>query len=58
MAKTHLELLEMAARILEPLLLREPAFLDAIPGYLLPDAANQARFDRLIATLRELGKMG
>ncbi len=39
-------------------LLREQRFLDALPGYLLPDAANQARFDHLIASLRELGAQG
>ena len=39
-------------------LLREPRFLDALPGYLLPDAANQARFDQLIAKLRTLSRAG
>jgi len=39
-------------------LLREQRFLDALPGYLLPDAANQARFDQLIAKLRELSEAG
>jgi len=36
-------------------LLSEQRFLDALPGYLLPDLANQARFEHLIATLDELG---
>jgi len=36
-------------------LLREQRFLDALPGYLLPDSANQARFEQLMATLGELG---
>ncbi len=39
-------------------LLREQRFLDALPGYLLPDEANQARFSRLIATFRELAGQG
>jgi len=29
-------------------LLDEPRFLDALPGYLLPDAANQARIVQLL----------
>jgi hypothetical protein len=36
-------------------LLHEQRFLDALPGYLLPDPANQARFEPLMATLGELG---
>jgi hypothetical protein len=36
-------------------LLSQRRFLDALPGYLLPDPANQARFEHLIATLDELG---
>jgi hypothetical protein len=36
-------------------LLRKHRFLDALPGYLLPDAASQTRIDSLIATLNELG---
>lgn len=36
-------------------LLREQRFIDALPGYLLPDEANQARFDQLTVKLRELG---
>ncbi len=39
-------------------LLHEQRFLDALPGYLLPDPANQARFERLIATLNELSRLG
>jgi len=39
-------------------LLSEPRFLDALPGYLLPDPANQARFYQLIATLKELATLG
>lgn len=37
-------------------LLREPRFLDALPGYLLPDDANQARIGQLTAKLRALTK--
>ncbi len=39
-------------------LLREQRFLDALPGYLLPDPANQARIEQLIATLNELSRLG
>jgi hypothetical protein len=35
-------------------LLAEPRFLDALPGYLLPDDANQARIGDLLAKLRRL----
>jgi hypothetical protein len=35
-------------------LLAEPRFLDALPGYLLPDEANQARLGQLITKLRAL----
>jgi hypothetical protein len=35
-------------------LLAEPRFLDALPGYLLPDAANQARITQLVGKLRTL----
>jgi hypothetical protein len=38
-------------------LLREHRFLDALPGYLLPDPANQARFGQLMATLDKLGEL-
>ena len=33
------------------LLLREPRFLDALPGYLLPDVANQARIGSILKKL-------
>ena len=36
------------------LLLNEPRFLDALPGYLLPDEASQSRIGQLLAKLREL----
>ncbi len=39
-------------------LLRERGFLDALPGYLLPDAASQARYERLIAALRRVSQLG
>jgi len=35
-------------------LLAEPRFLDALPGYLLPDDANQARLGQLMIKLRTL----
>ena len=35
-------------------LLNEPRFLDALPGYLLPDEASQARTGQLLSKLREL----
>ena len=35
-------------------LLAEPRFLDALPGYLLPDAANQARIAQLVGELHAL----
>jgi hypothetical protein len=38
-------------------LLRESRFLEALPGYLLPDAANQARLEQLIETLHELARL-
>ncbi len=38
-------------------LLSEPRFLDALPGYLLPDEANQARADSLIAKLSALSRL-
>ena len=37
------------------LLLTEPRFLDAQPGYLLPDEASQARIAQLLAKPRRLG---
>ena len=36
------------------LLLNEPRFLDALPGYLLPDEASQARIGQLLIKLRRL----
>lgn len=36
----------------------EPRFLDALPGYLLPDEANQARISQLTDKLNRLGKLG
>ena len=33
-------------------LLRESRFLDALPGYLLPDDASQARIGQLLSKLR------
>jgi hypothetical protein len=38
-------------------LLDESRFLDALPGYLLPDDANQARLGQLMAKLRALSKI-
>lgn len=38
-------------------LIAEPRFLDALPGYLLPDEANQARIVHLAEKLRGLGKL-
>ena len=37
------------------LLLKEARFLDALPGYLLPDDASQARIGQLLSKLRALG---
>lgn len=37
-------------------LLRAPRFLDALPGYLLPDDASQARIGQLIRKLRRLSE--
>lgn len=39
-------------------LMREPRFLDALPGYLLPDEANQSRIALLTQKLNRLGKLG
>jgi hypothetical protein len=36
-------------------LLGESRFLDALPGYLMPDDASQARIGQLLAKLRRLG---
>jgi hypothetical protein len=38
-------------------LLREHNFIDALPGYLLPDPANQFRLGRLLATLRTITEL-
>jgi hypothetical protein len=38
-------------------LIAEPRFLDALPGYLLPDDANQARIGMLAAQLRGLSRL-
>jgi hypothetical protein len=35
-------------------LLDEPRFLDALPGYLLPDSASQSRIALLLSKLQEL----
>jgi hypothetical protein len=35
-------------------LLREQNFMDALPGYLLPDPASQARLGKLLITLRTI----
>ena len=39
------------------LLLAEPRFLDALPGYLLPDAANQRRIMQLREKLDALSRV-
>jgi len=38
-------------------LLATPAFLDALPGYLLPDAANQSRIGMVLQRLEELASV-
>lgn len=38
-------------------LLNTPPFLDALPGFLLPDPGNQARFEHLMTTLQELASL-
>jgi hypothetical protein len=40
------------------LLLNESRFLDALPGYLLPDEASQGRIAQLLSKLRELRDLG
>jgi hypothetical protein len=35
-------------------LLETPAFIDGLPGYLLPDAGNQARLSILLCRLKEI----
>jgi hypothetical protein len=39
------------------MLLSEPRFLDALPGFLPPDAANQARIRQLTRNLSELSRL-
>jgi predicted nucleotidyltransferase len=39
------------------MLLAEPRFLEALPGYLLPDDANQARGPKLMEKLRKLSAL-
>lgn len=38
-------------------LLSEPRFLDALPGFLLPDPANQERFEHLMTMFHELARL-
>jgi hypothetical protein len=38
-------------------LLRTRRFLDALPGYLLPDSASQARRDVLVSRLRAIAAL-
>ena len=38
-------------------LLATPGFLDALPGYLLPDAANQSRTGIVLRCLEELASV-
>lgn len=38
-------------------LIADPRFLDALPGYLLPDAANQARLGQLVQKLHQLSEL-
>jgi hypothetical protein len=38
-------------------LLAEPRFQDALPSYLLPDAASQARIPLLLRRLENLAKL-
>ena len=35
-------------------LLATPAFLDALPGYLLPDQASQGRVSKLLERLKQI----
>jgi predicted nucleotidyltransferase len=39
------------------LLLTEPRFCDALPGFLLPDEANQARLDQIMERLIQLSRL-
>jgi hypothetical protein len=45
----------IAAEIAE--LLATPAFVDAIPGYLLPDQASQARVSILLERLKQIASI-
>jgi predicted nucleotidyltransferase len=38
-------------------LLQTPAFVDALPGYLPPDAASQARLDLIVSRLRAIASL-
>jgi hypothetical protein len=38
-------------------LLSQPRFLDALPGFLPPDAANQARISQVSKNLSALGRL-
>jgi hypothetical protein len=38
-------------------LLRRQEFIDALPGYLLPDPASQARLGVLLKTLRKIANL-
>ncbi|HLJ29419.1 MAG TPA: hypothetical protein VKY85_22110 [Candidatus Angelobacter sp.] len=38
-------------------LLKQHDFIDALPGYLLPDPASQARLGRLLTTLQTITKL-
>jgi hypothetical protein len=38
-------------------LLGTPVFLDALPGYLLPDAASQSRINIVLRRLEELASV-
>ena len=38
-------------------LLKQPNFIDALPGYLLPDPSSQARLGELLTTLRAITEL-
>jgi hypothetical protein len=38
-------------------MLKAPQFIDGLPGYLLPDSANQARINQLLARLKEMAEL-
>jgi len=38
-------------------MLKDPQFIDALTGYLLPDAASQGRIEVVLARLKELSKL-